>query len=318
MTPRQLKYFIEIARQLSFTKASVSLHITQPALSRQIQELESTLGVKLFTRSESGLTLTTAGRHLTERAPALLDAFRQVSLDVAALADAPAGSLRFGVPPSLCDLVTTPSVRQYTRQYPNVKLSVTEASSAELTELISAGVLDFAIVAPNGPPARFCYVPLITEQMYLASSPGALTRQKTLARPELLAPLRYIASRQPNSLRRILEESLAVVNCKPNVVLEANSVRIITQATAEGIGHCVLPYSAIASMVEEGKLEARPIPEVFVDWALLHVKNVELTPSVAALVDIIIEVAGAASAEGRWRGVRLPASSISTRSQNSV
>src|SRR5690606_29176994 len=98
--------------------------------------------------------------------------------------------------------------------------------------------------------------------------------------------------------------------CKPNIVLEANSVRILTQAAAEGIGHCVLPYSAVARMVEEGKLEARPIPGVYVDWALLHLRNVEPTPSVAALVDIIIDVAGQASADGRWRGVSLMAQSL--------
>lgn len=304
MTPKQLKYFIEIARQLSFTKASVTLHITQPALSRQMQELENSLGVKLFTRSDLGVSLTAAGRHLAERAPALLESFRQVSLDVAALADVPTGNLRFGVPPSLCDLVTTPSVRQYTSTYPSVHLSVTEASSAELTELISARTLDFAIVAASDSTTRFCSTPLLREQMYLASRPGDISDHRSVG-PEFLASLRYVASRQPNALRRILDECLAEVNTKPNVVLEANSVRILTQATAEGIGHCVLPYSAVAGMVAEGKLEARPIRNVFVNWALLHVRNVEPTPSILALMDIIIDMARQAVVREHWQGVTI-------------
>jgi len=304
MTPKQLKYFIEIARQLSFTKASVMLHVTQPALSRQMQELESSLGVKLFTRSELGVSLTAAGRHLSERAPALLDAFRQVSLDVAALADVPAGSLRFGVPPSLCDLVTTPSVRQYTLQYPKVRLSITEASSAELTEFISAGALDFAIVAPSDSSARFSCIPLLREQMYLASRPHTITGAGAVD-PLFLTSLRFVASRQPNSLRRILEDCLAEVNSKPEVVLEANSVRLLTQATSEGLGHCVLPYSAVATMVTQGRLQARPIKKLFVNWALLHVRNVEPTPSIVALINIIIGIARRARTEGRWHGVEL-------------
>ena len=304
MTPKQLRYFIEIARQLSFTKASVTLHITQPALSRQMQELERSLGVKLFTRSDLGVSLTAAGRHLSERAPALLDAFRQVGLDVAALADVPAGTLRFGVPPSLCDLVTTPSVRQYTLQYPNVRLSLTEASSAELTELITAGVLDFAIVASSDSMARFRCTPLFKEQMYLASRPLAIKGPGTVD-PAFLASLRFVASRQPNSLRRILDESMAEVGGKPNVVMEANSVRILTQVTAEGIGNCVLPYSAVASMVNDGRLEARPIRSLSVTWALLHVRNVEPTPSIVALIDIVVDIARRARADGQWHGVRL-------------
>jgi LysR family nitrogen assimilation transcriptional regulator len=304
MTPKQLKYFVEIARQLSFTRASTVLHITQPALSRQMQELEGALGVKLFTRSDLGVSLTAAGRHLYERAPGLLESFRQVSLDVAALADAPAGRLRIGVPPSLCDLVTTPSACRYALEYPNVSLSITEASSAELTEHIASGALDFAIVAASDSTARFSRIPLLREQMFLASRPGTVTGPDRIA-PAFLAPLRLVASRQPNSLRRILDDALAEAGLKPDIVLEASSVRILTQVTRDGVGHCVLPYSALAAMVAAGQLEAHQIENMEVTWELLHVRNVEPTPSIVALVNILLAVAGEARSRGRWRGVEL-------------
>lgn len=310
MTPRQLKYFIEIARQLSFTKASAVLHITQPALSRQIQELETTLGVKLFTRSDLGVSLTAAGQLLKERAPTLIEAYRQVSLDVAALADTPAGSLRFGVPPSLCDLVTIPSARAYKDAYPGVRLSIIEASSTELTEHIASGSLDFAIVALSAPTPVFSCTPLLREHMYLVSCPRSLTAPDRVD-PAFLGPLSLVASRQPNALRRILDETMLEVGCKPQIVLEANSVRILTKAAAEGLGHCVLPYSAIAEPVSQGYLEARAINNLFVTWALLHVRNVEPTPSVVALINTIIAVAQRASSDHRWEGLEFLANSMS-------
>lgn len=310
MTPRQLKYFVEIARQLSFTKASAILHITQPALSRQMQELEGSLGVRLFTRSDQGVSLTAAGRHLTDRAPALLEAFRQVSLDVAALADVPTGPLRFGIAPSLCDFVTTPSAHQYTLQYPDVRLSVTEASSTELIELISAGALDFAIVVLSDVTARFRCIPLMREQMYLACRPQATSAPATVDM-ELLASLRIVASRQPNALRRILDRAMAEVNAKPNIVLEASSVRLLTQIAAEGHSHCVLPYSAVGKMVTDGKLEARPIKGLHVNWTLVHARNLEPTPSVVALVNLIIEIARRTQAQERWPGMQLLAQHMS-------
>jgi LysR family nitrogen assimilation transcriptional regulator len=303
MTPRQLKYFVEIARQLSFTKASAILHITQPALSRQMQELEGTLGVKLFTRSDLGVSLTAAGRHLNERAPALLEAFRQVSLDVSALADVPTGQLRFGITPSLCDLVTVPSAHQYTLQYPNVRLSITEASSMELIELISSGALDFAIVVASEVTTGFRCIPLIREQMYVASR--SLPASGPTVDALLLASLRLVASRQPNALRRILDSAMADVNARPDIVLEANSVRILTQIASEGAGSCVLPYSAVSRMVAERKLEARPVEGLHVQWTLLHARNVDPTPSVVALVNVMIEVAGRACAQGRWQSMEL-------------
>jgi LysR family nitrogen assimilation transcriptional regulator len=304
MTPRQLKYFIEIARQLSFTKASAILHVTQPALSRQMQELESALGVKLFTRSDLGVGLTAAGRHLSERAPGLLEAFRQVSLDVAALADAPAGRLRIGVPPSLCDLVTTPSAHQYALEHPNVSLSITEASSAELTEHIAAGALDFAIVAASDSTARFRRIPLLREPMVLASPPQTVSGPDPVD-ASFLAPLQLVASRQPNALRRILDDAMAEIGVKPHIVLEASSVRLLTQITHQGTGRCVLPYSAVARMVSEGRLEARRIARMAVTWELLHVRNVEPTPSIVALVNILIAIAREAHATDRWPGMEL-------------
>lgn len=309
MTPRQLKYFIEIARQLSFTKASAILHITQPALSRQIQELETTLGVKLFTRSDLGVSLTAAGQLLKERAPTLIEAYRQVSLDVAALADTPTGSLRFGVPPSLCDLVTIPSAREYKEAYPGVRLSIIEASSTELTEHISSGSLDFAIVALSGPTPVFSCTPLLREQMYLVSCPGSLTAPQRVD-STFLKPLPLLASRQPNVLRRILDDTMLEVGGKSRIVLEANSVRILTKAAAEGLGHCVLPYSAIAEPVSQGHLEARAIDRLFVTWALLHVRNVEPTPSVVALINTIIAVAQRASSDHRWEGLEFLADAL--------
>ena len=68
MTPRKLKYFLRIAELRSFTKAAAVLRIAQPALSRQIQQLEDDLGVRLFVRSDSGVSLTEAGEALRTRA----------------------------------------------------------------------------------------------------------------------------------------------------------------------------------------------------------------------------------------------------------
>ena len=68
MTPRQLKYFLRIAELGSFSKAAAVLHIAQPALSRQVQQLEADLGVQLFVRSDLGVTLTEVGQALARRA----------------------------------------------------------------------------------------------------------------------------------------------------------------------------------------------------------------------------------------------------------
>ena len=82
-------------------------------------------------------------------------------------------------------------------------------------------------------------------------------------------------------------------------------MRILTQLAAAGVGACVLPYSAVSSMVAQGALQARPVEGMSVDWTLLHARHVEPTPSVLALIQVIVDAASRASAEGRWPGMQL-------------
>lgn len=309
MTPKQLRYFIEIARHLSFTKAAAILHVTQPALSRQMQELEKALGVRLFTRSDMGASLTAAGRLLAERAPLLLESYRQVSLEVSALADVPTGQLRFGIVPSLGDLMTTPGATEFATRHPNVQLSILESSSTELLERLSMGRLDFAILASVETTAGFGCVPLLREQMFYARRPGG---EDLPAAPEaaFLASVPLISSIKPNSLRRLLEDYVTDAQLEANILLETTSVRLLTRIAAEGFAGCVLPYSALAESVAANKLEARPVQGLHVEWVLVFARSVEPTPGIRALIDIFLRHARETSNNKAWQGVTVLCNAI--------
>lgn len=304
MTPKQLRYFIEIARHLNFTKAAAVLHVTQPALSRQVQELEKGLGVRLFTRSDKGASLTAAGRLLAERAPRLLDSYRQVSLEVTALADVPTGQLRFGIVPALCDLMTTPGATEFATRHPGVQLSIQEGSSTALLERLAMGRLDFAILASTEMAAGFGCVPLLREQMFYARRPGPEALLATVD-AGYLAAVPLISSIKPNSLRRLLEDYVRDAGLEPRIPLETTSIRLLTRIAAEGFAGCVLPHSALAESVAAGKLEAQPVAGLHVDWVLLFARSVEPTPGIKALIEIFLRHAREASREGRWPGMAM-------------
>ena len=103
MDLKLLRNFLQIADLESFTKAAAVLHIAQPALSRQVGQLERELGVRLFTRTERGVHLTEAGALFRQRASGLIDDFQRLRHEVTLLSDEPAGELTFGVPPSMLD-----------------------------------------------------------------------------------------------------------------------------------------------------------------------------------------------------------------------
>jgi len=153
MDLKLLRNFLQIAELESFTKAAAVLHIAQPALSRQVGQLERELGTRLFIRNERGVRLTEAGALFRQRASGLIDDFQRLRHEVSLLADEPAGELTFGVPPSMHDTITLPLIRAYRERFPRVLLRVVEGLSVTLNEGVHTGKLDLAIVSANEPRA---------------------------------------------------------------------------------------------------------------------------------------------------------------------
>ena len=180
MNPRQLTNFLRIAELRSFTKAAAVLHIAQPALSRQVQQLEDDLGVRLFVRSDSGVTLTEAGDALRTRAASLLQHFANVRDEVSALSDLVQGRLHFGMPPSLFDLATMPLLLAMRERYASVQASVIEGVSSAVYELVLAGRLDFGVVLSTESTLGLHHRELFRERLFLARPIGTGPSDRTL------------------------------------------------------------------------------------------------------------------------------------------
>jgi LysR family nitrogen assimilation transcriptional regulator len=302
MTPRQLKYYMEIARLRSFTRASAVLHIAQPALTRQMQLLEDEVGVKLLVRSDAGVGMTAAGALLYERAPALIDSYREVREQISALADIPRGSFRFGMPPSLFDLVTAPLASQYALRYPEVHLCITEGVSAELYEAVATGELDFALVSSTESTASLDGKPMLTEQLFLANAGGKPGEGPPITLDEL-AGVRLVSTRSPNAMRAIVDQAFHAASLRPKVVFETSSARLLASLAADGVAGAVLPWSAVASLAGQGRLQVRPVQGLSITWMLIHSRSRALTPSVEALLEMMLTLVHEGQMSGKWRGV---------------
>ena len=304
MTPRQLKYFLRIAEFGSFTKAAAVLHIAQPALSRQIQQLESDLGVPLFIRLDSGVALTEAGAALAAKAQSLLEHFAAVRDEVSAISSEVKGHLQFGVPPSLFHAVTVPMLLRYKQRFPEVTLGITEGVSTTVYELILEGRLDFGIVLSIESMQGLQRCDLFAESMCLAGKPGTLKEADSIA---LAAAARYplILTQRPNATRRVLEDSLRENKLKFECVLEADSTRVQTTMAAAGIGYAVLPYSAVADDVKNKRLVALPIDGLSIGWTMIYAKERFLSNAAQHLIDILLEQAVSEAQTSSWPGFEL-------------
>jgi LysR family nitrogen assimilation transcriptional regulator len=304
MTPRQLKYFLRISELKSFTKAAAVLHVAQPALSRQIQQLEADLGVQLFIRSDSGVTLTDAGKALSIRAVKLLDHLASVRDEISSFADEIHGQLKFGIPPSFFDLITSPLIQEYRAKFPAVELTIIEDISSSIHELILNGRLDIGIVLSIESMHGLIHRHLFDEQLFVAGAKGLLDQNKPMLL-ESLSSYPLILTQQPNAMRVILEDVLRTKNIPHSVALETNSTRLQSEMAAAGLGFTVLSYSGISKDVEGDRLSAVPLEDLQVTWSLIYSKERELGAAAQHLIDMLLELSQKQAKAGRWPGLTL-------------
>jgi DNA-binding transcriptional LysR family regulator len=148
MTPelRELRYFVAVAEELSFTNAARRLHVAQPSLSGAVRQLETRVGVTLLHRTTRKVDLTPAGRTLLAHAREVLEA--SASLDGALRAHRDGGSLRIGIFAQGAGNLTLPILQAFERDHPEVELLVSEIGPAALVTALVDGRVD-ALIAPG-------------------------------------------------------------------------------------------------------------------------------------------------------------------------
>jgi DNA-binding transcriptional LysR family regulator len=148
---RHLVYFREVARRLHFRKAAEALAIAQPALSRQIAQLEEDLGVRLLNRSSRRVELTPAGAALLERVEPVLSALLRVPADMKAVSEGRVGRLRVAFTGLAMATVLPDILRGFHRQFPGIRLELNESPSALQVAALQAGEIDCGFFHPDGP-----------------------------------------------------------------------------------------------------------------------------------------------------------------------
>ena len=143
---RLLRYFATVAQEGNLTRAAEQLFVSQPALTKQIRQLESQLGVQLFTRSRAGMTLTAAGRALADRVPALLAGFDQALREAKAAAGRAARVLRVGFLAGAANEATQQIIAAFGRRRPGWRVEMRATSWLDPTAGLACGDTDAALL----------------------------------------------------------------------------------------------------------------------------------------------------------------------------
>ncbi len=194
MTLKQLRYLIAIAEAGSFSSAARRAYIAQPALSRQINLLESELEMQLLERVHDGVNLTDAGRRLYEIARSVVQTIDTVKDELESTKGNPKGRVAIAIPVTASALLLPLIITRANEKFPGIELTVRDGLSQEGGEAIELGKVDFGLV-PNAEELEHVHVePIFTEELYWLSvqasacSDESITLAKALSQPLVMAP----------------------------------------------------------------------------------------------------------------------------------
>lgn len=272
MELRHVRYFIAVAEELNFGRAAARLHIAQPPLSVQIQDLEKDLGVKLFDRTGRRTTLTPEGEVFLLEARQICDQVSRARRAVNQATTGELGRLRVaGVPYAFMQELPM-VVPRFRRENPNIVLDLREASTHESLDALRAGTLDVAFVREGDRVEGLEVLPVRTARFEAAVPMGhRLARLGPISIADLACEPFVLTSRDisPYYYDQTLA-TLAAVGITPRTVIEATSIRAQIGYVACGMGVALLPASGAfmrSTFVEWISLEQRiTSTEVAVAW----------------------------------------------------
>jgi LysR family nitrogen assimilation transcriptional regulator len=304
---RQLRYFAVLAQHGHFGRAASTLHVAQPALSRQIRLLEQELGVQLFERHPRGASPTEAALVLLDRTTFILRYLEQVRNDVTATQRDPRGPVALGMSPGLALTLALPLFEEINSRFPGVRLQIIEDYTDALHDRLLQGTVDLAILSGSHlDKPNLVTAALMEEQICLIglTKNPHLPKQSTDVRLLSRIPL-VLAGVTKAGVREVVETvaARAGVRLEPKVEVQSLEVakRIISQGTL-----CTVHFAApIKADIDSGKLRAVPIKGMFLSRFIARASDRPPSRATMVLGQIVQEVSRELIAGARWPHAKL-------------
>lgn len=291
---RSLRYFVETTRLNSFTKAAISLQVTQSTISKMIRQLEDEIGEPLLLRESRQFTLTDTGRVVYERAKDVLDAMRRLSAEVRETQALSRGTLHVGVPPMI-NLLFTEVLKTFRATYPKIVLALHEDTGQEIERQVAAGTLEIGMsILPINPELDLMTVQVASHAVWAVGGRGAFRQQATIPL-NALSGTPLVLLNDDFALTRRLRHEFRQAGFEPNIAAQSSQWDWTLAMARAGMGVALLPEPFISGLSHEGLALARvidpPIP-----WEVAHIWNGRyLSHAARAWIEICEQVLG-----GHW------------------
>lgn len=250
MDLRQLEMFQAIVETGSFTKAGRRLHVSQSAISRQINLLEEELGVQVLMRSNKRVFLTESGKTLLKHCYRVFRDIEETVLEVSQNEQVGRGTLRVGGGMSVCTYLLPQILKRYKTLYPNISLTVTTGTTEPTIAQIRNNEIDVGVLTLPVESHDLQVASRFREEMVVVTSPSHPLCRKPKITPEDIAETPLILFERGSNTRKIIDRFFEQQQLNPNIVMEMENVEIIKPLVDIGLGITIIPYQSIVREIE--------------------------------------------------------------------
>lgn len=289
-TFRQLRVFCEVARQLSFSKAAAQLHLTPPAVTMQIKELEGHVGLPLFERNGKQVSLTTAGEYMLVYARKILATLKDAEDAAARLQKLEIGTLTIGMV-STAKYFLPRLLTEFQREHEGIEVRLIVGNREQLLRMLQGNEVDIAIM--GRPPKEMATraEPFAAHpHVFVAPVDHPLLRRSHLT-VQSLQPYSFIVREEGSGTRAAMEKFFEATGFQPKVAMEMSSNETIKQAVMAGMGLSFLSLHTIGLELDNRLLaildvEGSPVVRA---WNVVHTLSKLLSPAAEAFRYFMLE-----------------------------
>lgn len=289
-TSRQLKVFNEVAKHLSFVRASESLHLTPPAVTMQIKELESHVGLPLFERSGRKVSLTVAGEHMLVYARRILSTLKDAEDAAARLRRAETGVLTVGMV-GTAQYFMLRLLASFLSGHPGVELRLAMGNRGQLLRMLEYNEVDLAVMGRPPTELQTWAEPFAAHPHGFVAAPDHPLCAAEALGVEDLRHHDFIGREPGSGTRAAMERFFENAHLKPRMRMQFDNNETLKQAVMAGLGLGFVSLHTIGLEQRQGlihMLDVRATPIVRA-WNIVHTRSKLLSPAAEALRYFILE-----------------------------
>jgi LysR family transcriptional regulator, low CO2-responsive transcriptional regulator len=287
----QLETFLEVSRNLSFSRAAEKRFRTQPAISAQIRALEEEVGVRLLDRSGGKVAVTAPGKVFLQYVEDTLQARRNILNSLAEMERIPRGEIVVSANEGTCLHILPEVFAEFKKQYPNVGVMVNRSEHNRILESIIDNSVDFGIVSLPVNDKRLTTVQIHRDEVVLIVPPGhplSKHQSATLAQAGEYPLLMPKTGRTRDAIERLLDDR----HVRATISMELDSSELLKRFVAADVGVGFIARSNVYEDIKAGVLVAIPLEDAQVrrDLALVFRKDKALSRAALAFIEIAVRL----------------------------